>query len=185
MESYNISNTKKNQIISEFFSLLRTLLPSSPVLVELSRAGHWDTWYAPKHYIPCFQLVSNGYKGRQFHKQQEMETKILSRWTQACVFWRYLRIRIYTHLPELDIDWHLCLGEWGRKLFGLALIDTGNLVHSAIVSGEFWEAIGRKISNSMDYKVGIADSQRDGLQVLGIGEPWPIYLEGMEECYIL
>ena len=77
------------------------------------------------------------------------------------------------------------MGEWGRKLFGLALIDTGNLVHSAIVSGEFWEAIGRKISKSMDYKVGTADGQSKGLQVLGIGEPWPIFLEGMEECYIL
>ena len=64
-----------------------------------------------------------------------------------------------------------------RNLFGLALIDTGNLVYSAIVSGEFWEAIGGKISNSMDFKVGTADGQRDGLQVLVIGEPWPIYLE--------
>ena len=54
-----------------------------------------------------------------------------------------------------------------------------------IVSGEFWEAIGGKISNSMDYKVGTADGQSEGLQVLGVGEPWPIYLEGMEECYIL
>ena len=41
-----------------------------------------------------------------------------------------------------------------RNLFGLVLIDIGNLVHSAIVSGEFWEAMGGKISNSMDYKVG-------------------------------
>ena len=37
----------------------------------------------------------------------------------------------------------------------------------------------------MDYKVGTADCQSEGLQVLGIGEPWPIYLEGMEDCYIL
>ena len=37
----------------------------------------------------------------------------------------------------------------------------------------------------MDYKVGTADGQSEGLQVLGVGEPWPIYLEGMEECYIL
>ena len=37
----------------------------------------------------------------------------------------------------------------------------------------------------MDYRVGTADSQSEGLQVLGIGEPWPRYLEGMEECYIL
>ena len=67
------------------------------------------------------------------------------------------------------------------------LIDTGNLVHSAIVSGEFWEAIGGKISNSMDDKVGTADGQSEGLHALGVGEPWPIYiyLEGMEECSIL
>ena len=36
----------------------------------------------------------------------------------------------------------------------------------------------------MDYKVGNADGQSEGLQVLGIGEPWPIYLEGIEECFI-
>ena len=70
-----------------------------------------------------------------------------------------------------------------RNPFGLALIDTGNLVHSTIVSGKFWEAIGGKISYSMDYKVGTADGQSEGLQVLGVGQPWPIYLEGIEECY--
>ena len=37
----------------------------------------------------------------------------------------------------------------------------------------------------MDYRVGTADSQSKGLQVLGMGEPWPIYQEGMEKCYIL
>ena len=37
----------------------------------------------------------------------------------------------------------------------------------------------------MDYKVGTTDGQSEGLQVLGVGEPWSIYLEGMEECYIL
>ena len=42
----------------------------------------------------------------------------------------------------------------------------GNLVYSAIVSGEFWEAIVGKISNFMDYKVGTADGQSEGLQVL-------------------
>ena len=47
----------------------------------------------------------------------------------------------------------------------LASINTGNPVHSAIVSGEFWEAIGGKISNSMDNEVGTADSKSEGLQV--------------------
>ena len=37
----------------------------------------------------------------------------------------------------------------------------------------------------MDYKVGTADGQSERFQVLGIGEPWPIYLEGMKELYIL
>ena len=72
-----------------------------------------------------------------------------------------------------------------RNIFGLALIDTGNLVHTSIVSGEFWEAIGGRINRAMDYKVGTADSQSEELQVLGLGEPWPIYLEGIEECYLL
>ena len=72
-----------------------------------------------------------------------------------------------------------------RNLFGLVFINTGNLVHSEIVSGEFWEGIGGKISNSMSFKVGTVDCQSEGIQVLGIAEPWPIYLEGMEECYFL
>ena len=37
------------------------------------------------------------------------------------------------------------------------------------------------MSSSRDYKVGTAEGQTDGLQVLGVGEPWPTYLEGMEE----
>ena len=58
-------------------------------------------------------------------------------------------------------------------------------MHTCIVSGEFWEAIGGRINCTMDYKVGTADGQSKGLQVLGLGEPWPIYLEGIEECYLL
>ena len=42
-----------------------------------------------------------------------------------------------------------------RNIFGLALIDTGNLVQSALVLGAFWKSIGGKISSSMDYKVGL------------------------------
>ena len=41
------------------------------------------------------------------------------------------------------------------------------------------------MSKFMNYKFGTADEKFDGIQVLGIKEPWPIYLEGMEECYIL
>ena len=45
----------------------------------------------------------------------------------------------------------------------------GNLVHPSIVSGEFWDALGGRINQTMDYKVGTADSQSEGLQVLGLG----------------
>ena len=44
-----------------------------------------------------------------------------------------------------------------KNIFGLALIDSGNLVHSSIVSAEFWDAIGGKLNQTMDYRVGTAD----------------------------
>ena len=37
----------------------------------------------------------------------------------------------------------------------------------------------------MHYKVRTGDGQSDSVQVLGVGEPCTIYLEEMEECYIL
>ena len=40
----------------------------------------------------------------------------------------------------------------------------------------------RVMSKSMAYKVGTADGLSEGLQVLGVGVSWLIYLEGMEEC---
>ena len=57
------------------------------------------------------------------------------------------------------------------KYFGLALIDTGNLVHSTIVLGAFWESIGGNISSPMDHRVGTVNGQSEGLQVFGLGEP--------------
>ena len=33
-----------------------------------------------------------------------------------------------------------------RKIHGLVLIDNGNLVHSAIVSRDFWESIGARLT---------------------------------------
>ena len=37
----------------------------------------------------------------------------------------------------------------------------------------------------MDYPVRTTDGQSEGLQVVGVGEPWLVYLEGMEECFVL
>ena len=47
-------------------------------------------------------------------------------------------------------------------------------MHSVIVSGAFCKSIGGKISSPMDYRVGTTYGQSEGLQVLGVGEPWPI-----------
>ena len=58
--------------------------------------------------------------------------------------------------------------QW--NIFGQALIDKGNLFHSAIVSGDFWESIESKISSQMDHRVGTAERQSEGLQVLGVGD---------------
>ena len=58
-------------------------------------------------------------------------------------------------------------------------------MHSVIVSGVFWKSKGGKISSPMDHSVETADGQSEGLQVLAEGEHWPIYLEVMEECFIL
>ena len=43
-----------------------------------------------------------------------------------------------------------------KSIYVIALIDTGNLVHSAIASGSFWESRGGKISSPMDQRVGTA-----------------------------
>ena len=37
----------------------------------------------------------------------------------------------------------------------------------------------------MDYRIWTTDSQSEGLLVIGVGEPWLIYLEGIKECYVL
>ena len=69
------------------------------------------------------------------------------------------------------------------NIFGQALIDTGNLVHSV---DSLRGVLGvPRICSPMNHRGGTADGQSEGLQVLGVGEPWLIYLEGMEECYIL
>ena len=43
-----------------------------------------------------------------------------------------------------------------RNIYGFVLIVTGNLVHSAFGSWDFWEAIGGKLNRHMDHSVGTA-----------------------------
>ena len=46
-----------------------------------------------------------------------------------------------------------------KNIYGLALINKGNLVHSVIVSGAVWESIGGKISSPIDHRKGTADGK--------------------------
>ena len=82
---------------------------------------------------------------------------------------RYLQHRVNNLSIKKRKTSFTCFKVKQQNIFGLALIDTGNSVHSAIVLELFWESIGGKMSSSMDYKVGTADGQSDGLQVLGVG----------------
>ena len=53
-----------------------------------------------------------------------------------------------------------------------------------LLAGRLYNSIARHNQLLFDYSKG--ESERsEGLQVLGLGEPWPIFLEGMEECYLL
>ena len=53
------------------------------------------------------------------------------------------------------------------------------------MSWAFLESIGGNISHPMDQKVGTAKGQGEGLQVVEVGVPWQVYLEGMNEDYSL
>ena len=110
-------------------------------------------------------------------------------WNQGKIIW-YIKSKHY-----YSVEWIISVPRKGRRhlhaskrnkrnIYSLALIYTGNLVHSAIVSWDIWESIGGKINSPMDHWVGNTNGQSEGL-VVGVGAPWPVHLEGVEECYIL
>ena len=69
----------------------------------------------------------------------------------------------------------MCFKIERKNIYSLALVDTKYLVHSAIVSWDFWAFIGGKISRSLDQQVGTADGQGEGLLVMA-------ELSGGNEC---
>ena len=54
----------------------------------------------------------------------------------------YLQHRVNNLSMEKRKTSFTCFKVKQQNIFGQALIDTGNLVHSAIVLGAFWESIG-------------------------------------------
>ena len=60
------------------------------------------------------------------------------------------------------------LFKW--DIYGLALVDTGNLVKGTLVSSEFWKMIGGKMLEESNASVHTAEKSGKGLRVLGKGE---------------
>ena len=67
-----------------------------------------------------------------------------------------------------------------RDIYGLALVDTGNLVKDTLVSSEFWKMIGGKMVEESNARVNTAEKGGKGLKVLGKGERIRFYLDGLD-----
>ena len=70
-----------------------------------------------------------------------------------------------------------------RDIYGLALVDTRNLVRGTLVSSEFWDTIGGKIIEKSDARVSTAEKGGKGLKVLGKGEQMRFYLDGLDQIF--
>ena len=55
-----------------------------------------------------------------------------------------------------------------RYIYGLALVDTGNLVRGTLVSSEFWDSIGGKIIEKSDTRGNTAE--KGGKRITSFGE---------------
>ena len=67
-----------------------------------------------------------------------------------------------------------------QDIYGLALVDTGNLVKGTLVSSEFWKMIGGKMLEESNARVNTAEKGGKGLRVLGKGERIRFYLDGLD-----
>jgi len=63
------------------------------------------------------------------------------------------------------------------------LVDTGNLVTSTLVSKEFWETLKGKMSGTSNARMDTVEKGGKGLKVLGIGEIFKFYLDGLDQLF--
>ena len=74
--------------------------------------------------------------------------------------------------------------KWFKHdIFGLALVDTGNLVKSTLVSKEFWDLMGGKVTVKCDLPFGTGEKEGKGLKVVGKGEEFKFFLEEMDKAF--
>ena len=108
-------------------------------------------------------------------------------WNQGKIIWyfksKHYSVKWITGVPRKGR--HLCILQSETKKNVWVSIDRYGKSSPAIVSWDFWESIGGKSNSPRDHWVETTDGQSEGLQVVGVGEPWPVYLERMEKCYIL
>ena len=67
-----------------------------------------------------------------------------------------------------------------RDIYGLALIDTGNLMKGTLVSSAFWKMIGGKMLEESNARVHTVEKGGKGLRVMGKGERIKFYLDGLD-----
>ena len=70
-----------------------------------------------------------------------------------------------------------------RDIYGLALVDTGNLVKGTLASSEFWKMIGGKMLEESNARVNMAEKGGKGLRVLGKGKRIRFYLDGLDRRF--
>ena len=70
-----------------------------------------------------------------------------------------------------------------RYLYGLALVNTGNLVKGTLVSSEFWKMIRGKMREESNARVHMAEKGVKGLRVLGKGERIKFYLDDLDHRF--
>ena len=70
-----------------------------------------------------------------------------------------------------------------RDIYGLALVDTGNLMKGTLVSSEFWKMIGGKMLEESNARVNTVEKGGKGLRVLGKGEKIKFYLDGLDRRF--
>ena len=70
-----------------------------------------------------------------------------------------------------------------REIYGLALVDTGNLVKATLVSKEFWDEISGDIEEQCNFRVGTADKDGEGLKVIRREKEFKFSLDGISETF--
>ena len=73
--------------------------------------------------------------------------------------------------------------KYKNKIYGLALVDTGNLVTSNGVFKEFWETLKGKMSGTSNARVGTVEKGGKGLKVLGKGVTFKFYLNRLDQLF--